>query len=148
MLRLRARYPARASFRRDAVEEEHEIGENLLYLEEHGLCDSGVQVGCDNYVELRSARITAAGIDFLADDGDLSALLSVVTVRLHADTIRDLIAAKIETAVMPPAEKASLLKSLKALPQGALEAATTDLVRTGLDHLPNAAEWLRQIVGL
>ena len=38
--------------------------------------------------------------------------------------------------------QAALKRRLAALSQKALEAATTDLVRTGLDHLPDAAHWL------
>ena len=88
------------------------------------------------------------GLDFLADDGGLSAILGVVTVKLHADTIRDLISAKIEEAAIPPEHKSALKKGLASLSEKALGAATTDLVRTGLDHLPDAAHWLRQFLGL
>ena len=44
------------------------------------------------------ARITAKGIDFLEDDGGLSAILGVVTVKLHADTLREMLAKKIDAS--------------------------------------------------
>ena len=46
------------------------------------------------------------GIDFLTDDGGLSAILGVVTVKLHSDTIQALIAAKIDQAEISDSEKA------------------------------------------
>jgi hypothetical protein len=73
---------------------------------------------------------------------------ALVTVRLHADTIRDLIAAKIDAAAIPVEEKSKLKKALASLSETALKSATTDLVRTGLDHLPNAAHWLSKLLGL
>jgi hypothetical protein len=121
---------------------------NLSYLAEHGLCESGVQIGVDGHIHFGNSTITAAGLDFLAEDGGLSAILGVVTVKLHADTVRDLITAKIEAAGIPEAEKSVFKKRLAALSETALKVATTDLVRTGLDHLPDAAHWLRTVVGL
>lgn len=148
LLRLREVYPAHAYFRVDGDEEQREVAANLMYLEEHGLCDGGVQVGVDGHIMLGPSSITASGLDFLADDGGLSAILGVVTVKLHADTIRDLIAAKIEATAMPVEEKSVIKRHLAALSETALKAATTDLVKTGLDHLPDATHWLSKLVGL
>jgi hypothetical protein len=148
LLQLREVYPAHASFRVDSEEEGREVAANLMYLQEHGLCNSGVQIGADAHIMFGASSITAAGLDFLADDGGLSAILGVVTVKLHADTIRDLIAAKIEATAMPAEKKSALKRQLAALSETALKAATTDLVRTGLDHLPDAAHWLSKLVGL
>jgi hypothetical protein len=84
------------------------------------------------------------GSEASADDGGLSAILGVVTVKLHADTVRDLIAAKIEAAPIPSEEKSALRKHLGALPETVLRAATTDLVRAGLNNLPDAIHWFRR----
>ena len=148
LLQLREVYPGSASFRPEPDETVQELAANLMYLEEHGLCDSGVRVGIDGHIMLNPSRITAAGIDFLAEDGGLSAILGIVTVKLHADTIRDLIAEKIDAADIPAEEKSVLKKHLSALPEAALRAGTTDLVQTGLKHLPDAVHWLRSLFGL
>jgi hypothetical protein len=124
------------------------IRANLLYLEEHGLCDSGLRLDATGYSYVGGARITARGLDFLANDGGLSAILGVVTVKLHADTIRDLIAAKIEATPLPESEKSALRKYLAALPEVALRAAATDLMKSGLDHLPNVILWVRAFTGI
>ena len=78
---------------------------NLRYLAEHGL------VVCNDKDLSATVKITAKGIDFLADDGGLSAILGVVTVRLHSDTIQTLLDAKINEANIPLEEK-SRLKSI------------------------------------
>ena len=75
---------------------------NLRYLAEHGL------VVCNDKNLSATVKITAKGIDFLTDDGGLSAILGVVTVRLHSDTIQALLDAKINEANIPPEEKSRL----------------------------------------
>lgn len=75
---------------------------NLRYLAEHGL------VVCNDKNLSATVKITAKGIDFLTDDGGLSAILGVVTVRLHSDTIQTLLDAKINEANIPPEEKSRL----------------------------------------
>jgi hypothetical protein len=141
---LREHYPRGASLVRELKLDMERAVTNLRYLEEHGLCVSGLVIGVDGHIDLRrQSTITAAGLDFLADDGGLSAILGVVTVKLHADTIREMIDAKIETSSMPTEEKSKLRKVLANLSEAGLRAATTDLVKSGLDHLPDAAHWLR-----
>jgi hypothetical protein len=111
----------------------------------HGLCESGVIIGVDGHLAFGQSIITAAGLDFLEDDGGLSAILGVVTVKLHADTIRDLIDAKIETSSLPAEEKSKLRKALAGLSEAGLREVITGLVKIGLNHLPDAAHWLHSL---
>jgi hypothetical protein len=148
LLQLKEVHPAHHSFRVASEEEARELAANLMYLEEHGLCKAGIQIGADESIMFGASSITGPGLDILADDGGLSAILGVVTVKLHADTIRDLIAAKIEATAMPAEKKSALKRQLAALPETALRDAISDLVRTGLDHLPDAVHWLSKLVGL
>jgi hypothetical protein len=144
LLVMRDAYP-RPIFLKDPTER---AAANLRYLEGHGLCVSGVVVGVDGHIAFGGSEITSAGIDFLADDGGLSAILGVVVVKIHADSIRDLLAAKVDETPMPAEEKSAIKKHLATLPEAALRVATTDLVQTGLRHLPDAAHWLRTLAGL
>jgi hypothetical protein len=141
---MRKEYPRWVCYA-PAFEDQQRIAANLLYLSENGLCESGVEIGVDGHLHFGNSTISAAGLDFLADDGGLSAILRVVSVRLHADTIRELIAAKIEAAPIPSEERSALRQHLAALSETALKAATTDLVRTGLDHLPDVIHWLQAL---
>jgi hypothetical protein len=60
-----------------------ELSANLRYLEEFGLIDAK---WAGNFA-VANVRITARGMDFLGGGG-LSAILDVVTVRLHEDTLK------------------------------------------------------------
>lgn len=91
---------------------------NLRYLAEHGL------VVCNDKDLSATVKITAKGIDFLADDGGLSAILGVVTVKLHSDTIQALLDAKINEANIPPEEKSRLKSILSKMGDVALAKFT------------------------
>ena len=91
---------------------------NLRYLAEHGL------VVCNDKNLSATVKITAKGIDFLTDDGGLSAILGVVTVRLHSDTIQALLDAKINEANIPPEEKSRLKGILSKMGDVALAKFT------------------------
>ncbi len=77
---LRKHYPRGAIPVSDLGLGEEQAAANLRYLEEHGLCESGVMIGADGHIAYGQSTITAAGLDFLEDDGGLSAILGVVTV--------------------------------------------------------------------
>ncbi|CAN7399732.1 hypothetical protein [Massilia sp. LjRoot122] len=120
------------------AEEDDKYTTNLLYLEAHGLVDSGLEKGVDGHWSSAGARITARGLDFLADDGGLTAILGTVTVRFHDDTIRELIAMRIEQSGLPADEKTGLLNQLKALRGESIKHLTMKLLDTGLEHAPKA----------
>lgn len=95
---------------------------NLRYLAEHGL------VVCNDKDLSAIVKITAKGIDFLSDDGGLSAIFGVVTVKLHSDTIQALIAAKIDQAEISDSEKSWLKKELGKIKDTALSTLTTNAI--------------------
>lgn len=92
---------------------------NMAYLAEHNLIELKDETQCSV-----CATITAKGIDFLAEDGGLSAILGVVTVKLHSNTIKTLLAIKIEQANIPETEKSELKKSLATIKETALAKLT------------------------
>lgn len=145
---LSAHYPQDAFIYDEMPEAGHLVAAHLVYLEEHGLCESGVQIGIDGHIGTGPARITARGLDFLEDDGGLSAILGVVTIRLEADTLKALINARIDQSDLPVAEKSRLKKHLGSLSEAALKEATKELAKRGLDHLPDAIQWLQRLAGL
>lgn len=146
---LATAYPASIARLNDRVPADDDtIAANLLYLAEHGLVDSGIKMGRGLGFAFTESRITAKGLDFLADDGGLSAILGTVTIKLHADTLRELLVARVTSSDLPAAEKKSVIDHLRQLPEVALKEATTTLVKAGLDRLPDAVEWLRRLGGL
>lgn len=111
---------------------------NMVYLEEHGLIDSGIETRMGSEVILSPPRITAKGMDFLADDGGLSAILGVVTVKFHEETLRALIEGRITSSDLPLPEKQKLLDGLRELPAESIKHLTMKLLDLGLENLPAA----------
>jgi len=124
------------------------LAANLTYLEQHGLCDAGIHWNMSGGFGTTYQKITARGIDFLEQDGGISAILGTVVVKLHADTLRDLIVDHIQKADLPAAEKRTLLKQVTNLSEAGLRMATTDLFQEGLHRIPDVATWLGKLLGL
>lgn len=120
-------------------EEKSRYATNMTYLEEHGLVISGIT---ENFSGLRldNPSITAAGMDFIADDGGLTAVLNTVTIKLHDETLRELIGRKIEAAPLSPADKKKWTAQLRALPADAIKHLTMKLLDKGLEHAPDALQ--------
>ncbi|UXH41255.1 MULTISPECIES: hypothetical protein [Pseudomonas] len=119
--------------------------QNLYYLAELGL----ITVSKDReigpaYPTPAIATITAKGLDFLAGDGGLGAILGTVTIKIHQDSIRQILEAKIQESDLPEQEKSGILKTLRELPSEAMSHLTTKLLDLGMDNLPAAAELIRK----
>lgn len=104
---------------------------NIQYLMEHGLInmwDGTLDTGPHSKSTGSFPKLNAKGIDFLADDGGLSAILGVITVKLHSDSIQALIAAKIDQAEISDSEKGGLKKELGKIKDTALSTLTTNAI--------------------
>ena len=155
LIDLRRHYPAKVSpesflpdwATEDGIDLKH--AQNLNYLAEHDLVEIDTVMCMDSaspVPEIRRARITSRGLDFLEDDGGLSAILGTVTVRLHADTIRDLIETRIAESDAPAAEKRRMVDTLKAMPEEGLKHLTTKLIDYGLGQTPGAWQALASLL--
>ncbi len=120
---------------------------NLHYLRQHGLVDGSISQEISGRKLFVNAEITAAGLDFLADDGGLTAILGVVTVKLHDETIRDLIEARIQASDLPAEEKTGLLHQLKELRGESIKHLTMKLLDVGLENLPAALPLIQKALG-
>lgn len=120
---------------------------NLAYLEEHGL----VSVRWSNPINAPArpfaSKITAQGIDFLADDGGLAAILGVLTVKIHEDSIKALLIERIDASQAEPTVKSKLKQQVAALPAEALKTITTEGLKAGLARMPDAIQWLEKLLG-
>lgn len=152
LLKLANAYPNDTSEAWNAIAglaEESEVFGNLLYLEAHGLLISGVGRFLDGswHINTPKLRITHLGLDFLADDGGLSAVLGVVTIKLHDDTIKQLIEAKIRASDLPPQEKKRWTDQLRSLPAETTKHLVMKLVDKGLESGPAALAAIGTILG-
>ena len=62
------------------AQSEHKLAANLFYMEEYGLLISGLQPTSDDsfFFAYKEIKITAKGMDLLADDGGIAAILRAV----------------------------------------------------------------------
>jgi hypothetical protein len=121
---------------------------NLLYLEEHGLVRSGLKRGMGEYRwSKEKTSITAQGIDFLLEDGGLSAILGVVTIKFSDETIRRLLEDKINSShLIAPGDKPGFLARLQSLPADAIKHLTIRLLDKGMDSLTNLPQTIQTIL--
>ena len=119
--------------------------QNLYYLAELGLITVSKErdIG-PAYPTPAMATITAKGLDFLADDGGLGAILGTVTVKIHQDSIKQLLEDKIQQSDLTEQEKSGILKTLRELPSEAMSHLTTKLLDLGMGNLPAAGELIRK----
>ncbi|KAF1005448.1 MAG: hypothetical protein GAK28_03200 [Luteibacter sp.] len=148
---LREAYPEELDFK--AVIAEDESGDtirNLHYLHERGLIEARLVPYVDNpeSYALAAAKLTADGIDFLAEDGGLRAILGVVTIKIHEDSLKDLIALRIQEAPLAPADKKKWSDALRALPADATKHLAMKLVDLGLAHGHDGLRLLEKWLGL
>ena len=121
---------------------------NAWYLEEHGLIECAKVECIDEPPAVIGATITARGLDFLADDGGLSAILGVVTISLHDETLKALISQKIEKSSLPPADKGIWLEALRRLPAETTKHLAVKLMDLGLAHSPDALAWVGTLLNI
>lgn len=127
---------------------EKEVVRELLYLAEHGLVACKKTAVLSGEVMVSPVTITARGIDFLADDGGLSAILGVVTIKLHEDSLKALIEKKIESAGLPEPEKRLWLDALKAMPAEVAKQLAVRLMDAGISHGPNIMHTVGTFLGI
>lgn len=118
---------------------------NVSYLMEHGLLDSGVTVrndisGAPASISLSFPSITAKGIDFITEDGGLGAILSVQTVKLHEETIRNLLSVAVQKAQASEEEKQQFQDLVKELPVEGLKHLLTKLIDLGVSNAPRLSD--------
>ncbi len=116
---------------------------NIRYLAEHKLITIRAQSSDDPYTYLDHMKATASGIDFMLNDGGLSAILKVQTIRIHRDTIvaiEDLIA----LSNLSAPEKASIVSKLRELPADAIKHLILQLLTQGAVHVPAALQLIQK----
>lgn len=89
---------------------------------------------------------THKGMDFMLDDGGLSRILDVVTVKLHEDTLTALLRDRILASDLPPEEKSLLSGKLEKLGDEGSKHLLTKALDYGLSNAPNAINWLSEFI--
>lgn len=148
LMELRDEYPHPKFYTLKGDEAGRRVAVNLSYLIEHGLIEGKLEFsGTGDKSGRCKARLTHKGLDFLADDGGLGAILGVVTVRLHDDTVRDLLIAQVNAdATKDDSAKTKLKDAIRGLPAEALSTLVKSAAETGLKHIGDVGTWIHQII--
>lgn len=145
---LQTIYPDQCFDVLNSISVDREIGlANLFYLTEHQLVEAKFVNTAGHISDLAGRqRLTAKGSDFLKDDGGVTAILGVVTVKFHEDALKQLIELRLSEAHIPKEEKNRLLQSVRELPAESIKHLTTKLLDLGMDNLPRAVELIRTVL--
>lgn len=119
---------------------------NLFYLREHGLITFESSKELNGGRKTHSITITASGIDFIEADGGLRAILGTVTVKLHEDTLRQLIETKVQASSLPDEQKTGILKALREAPGETTKQLITKLVDLGMENAPKAIPLIQTLL--
>jgi len=119
---------------------------NASYLCGHELIEmsSGSSIG--GVIRIGAMRATSKGLDFLEDDGGLTAILGVVTVRFDAPTLKALIARSIDQSDAPEGRKASIKKHVEDLPEHLVKSLIERLLESTLNRLPSAWQTIEAVL--
>ncbi|UVK46779.1 hypothetical protein BPNPMPFG_002487 [Mesorhizobium sp. AR07] len=140
-------YPQKLNVSRTfGPQDNNALAVNLAYLDEHKLISVSWFDDVDKGKQPVTASITKNGLDFIANDGGLSAILGVVTVKLHKDTIRDLLISKVRETSASQSVKDHLIEQIKKLPAEALAKVTTAALDSGLARMPDMLTWLQHLL--
>lgn len=110
------------------------LSANIIYLKEHGLLTIREQRSDDPYSFLDNMRATCKGVDFLQNDGGLSAILNVQTIKFHREAVivlEDLIA----MSNMNDEQKEKARSTLVELSTEALKTVVQAATTAGLSTL-------------
>jgi len=125
----------------------------VQYLDSHELVSSGYVLteltGLERWDSMGRTTITAKGLDFLADDGGLSAILGTVTVRIDAAQFTELLANKVEQLPnINHDERSTIASELRKLPAKSAEKVIEKLLDWAVDHAGDALPLLRSLLPL
>lgn len=104
---------------------------NLFYLQEHGVIDGGDIREPGQCRSMVDAQITKAGLDFLADDGGLSAILGYTFVKLEASVLVDSLLKLLPEAEVEDDRRLAAAAKLKSMDDAALADLVVELLRRG-----------------
>jgi hypothetical protein len=120
----------------------------LCYLSGHGLIEFAHNElpGPKPITRIVHAGLTVAGIDYLEEDGGLTAKLGVVTVKFERETLRAILTEKISESSEPQPVKDRLTERIRHLPDQALSQLTHRLMEDLIARTPDLIALLRALI--
>ena len=119
---------------------------NLWYLKEQGLVEGDLEMSITQAYIFGGVKITAKGLDFLADDGGISAILGTVVVRLHAESIKELLLTRIEASEAPAEKKSWLKQQIETASSETIQKIVGLILDQGVQQAPRLLQWMEQAI--
>ncbi|CEF40199.1 hypothetical protein KBX73_08675 [Acetobacter persici] len=124
------------------------LRESVTYLASHGLIISYCQESCiGNHWSWGGVQLTAKGVDYLSEDGGLTAEDKTITVKLDGDTIKALLCKAVDETSAPDATKTGIKQQVRAMGSEALKDLTSSLISKGVESAPDVIQWLGTALG-
>ncbi|MBI3580263.1 MAG: hypothetical protein HY276_00430 [Ignavibacteriales bacterium] len=127
-------FPDEIGVRNLSTNESEDFQPNLFYLSELGLIQPVAMITEYPPRKIITAKITARGLDFLEDDGGISAIMKTFTVRLDLESIRALMENKILTSNLPDGQKKTFTEKIKNLSSDVLKTVVLRLVEKAIEN--------------
>lgn len=142
------KYYSKDPIRGGVLEKEfgEEVQPHLFYLAEHNLINASLIVESSTPRKLDHIELTAKGLDFLADDGGLSAILNIVTVRLDQTQFKELLVKQIEESELPEEQQSMLKRIVQETKREGISKIATELVTYSFNHAPQMLNFLQQLL--
>lgn len=140
LLKLYDVFPHRYNFPEYKGEEREKLLLNLYYLQQHGLIGEKSVIP-HNYIdgkrdfELNLVEISHRGIDFLLEDGGLSAILGVVTIKFEKQQLREILEQQIRQSDLPEQKKSDLLQHIQNVGIDVLKDIFKQFIQDGLKNI-------------
>ncbi|MCK5592199.1 MAG: hypothetical protein KAI72_09620 [Candidatus Pacebacteria bacterium] len=139
LVKMQAVYPELIEIQKEFENfNDFELHANLFYLEEHNLIEASAKrievfgAPC----QIFTARITARGLDFIEDDGGLSAILNKITVSFDVENIKNLLSDKIFKLSIENNKKKTLIEKIKSMSSAAIQNICIKLIGKGIESVP------------
>lgn len=125
---------------------------NLYYLMQHNLVkEESIEVSSE--IGARGSRkfqfgaptINQNGMDFLADDGGLSAILGVVTIKIDPEQYRQILINRVQESNLPIEQRHQIVAALQSLSYENIKHLSTKFVDLGWDNLGSLAQLIQNI---
>lgn len=119
--------------------------DNVDYLQQHKFIKVGF-TRLHGHRVLNNAAITAAGIDYLSEDGGITKQLNVVTVEISPASIKAILEANVDKSDKTAEEKSALRKQIAAISDEGMKRVADGLLSFGASHIPDLASFLGNIL--
>ena len=117
---------------------------NGFYLEEHRLVELRELTAESR--QFFQIKITAEGLDFIEEDGGLSAILNVVTVKFDVDTVKQMMLECLDENNISSEERGVLEEALSIASEETLKEIFQGLIQQGLKSIPNIIGYLSNAI--